>query len=63
MHLGNRVNPTLSTQSVLASSYSLIVILFGIKVYHERLTRDQVIGIIMFMVGLILLALIKIEAA
>jgi hypothetical protein len=50
---------TTGIASAIASGYSLIVILFGLGVYHERLTRNQIGGIIMFMSGLILLAIIK----
>ena len=50
---------TTGIASAIASGYSLIVILFGLSVYHERLTRNQIGGIILFMSGLVLLALIK----
>jgi drug/metabolite transporter (DMT)-like permease len=50
---------TTGIASAITSSYSLIVILFGIIVYSERLTRNQVVGICVFMAGLVLLALIK----
>ena len=50
---------TTGIASAITSSYSLIVILFGIIVYSERLTRNQVVGISLFMAGLLLLALIK----
>src|SRR5260370_2298621 len=36
---------TTGIASAITSSYSLIVILFGIIVYSERLTRNQVVGI------------------
>ena len=42
--------------SAIASSYALVVMLFGIAVCHERLVKNQLVGISMFMAGLILLA-------
>lgn len=50
---------TTGIASAIASGYSLIVILFGIIIYHERLTWNQIAGIITFMSGLIFLVLIK----
>ncbi len=50
---------TTGIASAIASGYSLIVILFGLSVYRERLTRNQMGGIILFLSGLVLLALIK----
>jgi drug/metabolite transporter (DMT)-like permease len=50
---------TTGIASAIASGYSLIVILFGIIIYHERLNWNQIAGIITFMSGLIFLALIK----
>jgi len=50
---------TTGIASAIAAGYSLFVILFGLIVYRERLTRNQIMGISMFMSGLILLALIK----
>jgi drug/metabolite transporter (DMT)-like permease len=50
---------TTGIASVIAAGYSLIVILFGMVVYRERLTRNQIVGISVFMSGLILLAFIK----
>lgn len=49
---------TTGIASAITSGYSLIVILFGIIVYHERLTRNQIAGITLFMLGLIFLALV-----
>jgi hypothetical protein len=40
--------------STIASSYALVVVVFGIIVCHERLTKYQLMG--MRMVGLMLLA-------
>lgn len=43
--------------SAIASSYALVVMMFGMIVYRERLAKNQLFGVIMFMSGLILLAL------
>ncbi len=48
---------TTGITSAIASSYALVVMLFGMVVYRERLTRNQLMGIGMFTTGLILLAL------
>ncbi|MFL5698151.1 MAG: EamA family transporter [Ktedonobacteraceae bacterium] len=48
---------TTGITSAIASSYALVVMLFGMLVYRERLAKNQFLGIAMFMVGLILLAL------
>ena len=48
---------TTGITSAIASSYALVVILFGMLVYRERLAKNQFLGIAMFMVGLVLLAL------
>ena len=50
---------TTGIASAIASGYSLIVILFGICIYHERPAWNQVAGISTFMSGLIFLALFK----
>ena len=42
--------------STIASSYALVVMLFGIAVYRERLAKNQLMGIGLFMAGVILLA-------
>ncbi len=51
------VLPSLRNTSAIASSYALVVMLFGMLVYRERLAKNQLLGIAMFMVGLVLLAL------
>jgi len=38
-------------------TYALVVMIFGMVVCHERLTKNQLVGIGMFTTGLILLAL------
>lgn len=48
---------TTGITSAIASSYALVVMLFGMVVCHERLTRNQLMGIGVFTTGLILLAL------
>lgn len=48
---------TTGITSAIASSYALVVMLFGMVVCHERLTKNQLMGIGMFTTGLILLAL------
>jgi drug/metabolite transporter (DMT)-like permease len=48
---------TTGITSAIASSYALVVMVFGIVVCNERLARNQLMGIGIFMVGLILLAL------
>ena len=48
---------TTGITSAIASSYALVVMMFGIVVCHERLTKNQLMGIGMFTTGLILLAL------
>lgn len=47
---------TTGITSVLASSSALIVMLFGMMTYREKLARNQLFGIAIFMVGLVLLA-------
>jgi drug/metabolite transporter (DMT)-like permease len=47
---------TTGIASAVASGYSLIAIFFGILVYHERLSKNQVGGIFLFITGLTLLA-------
>ncbi len=48
---------TTGITSAIASSYALVVMMFGMIVYHERLAKNQLFGIAMFMTGLVLLAL------
>jgi drug/metabolite transporter (DMT)-like permease len=48
---------TTGITSAIASSYALVVMMFGMVVCHERLTKNQLVGIGMFSAGLILLAL------
>jgi drug/metabolite transporter (DMT)-like permease len=47
---------TTGISSAIASSYGLIVLLFGIIVYRERLVSHQLFGIALFMVSLFYLA-------
>jgi drug/metabolite transporter (DMT)-like permease len=47
---------TTGITSAIASSYALVVMIFGMIVYRERLTKNQLFGIALFMIGLILLA-------
>jgi len=47
---------TTGITSAIASSYALVTLLFGLIVYRERLAANQLFGIGVFMVGLILLA-------
>jgi len=56
------INTQIATTGIaatLASGYSLFVILFGISVYHEKLARNQIGGMVLFLSGLILLGLLK----
>ena len=48
---------TTGITSAIASSYALVTLLFGLIVYRERLAANQLFGIGVFMVGLILLAI------
>jgi drug/metabolite transporter (DMT)-like permease len=48
---------TTGVTSAIASSYSLVVMMFGMLAYRERLAKNQLLGIAMFMIGLVLLAL------
>jgi len=54
--LDTRITTT-GISSVITSSYALVVIVFGMIAYHERLAKNQIFGIGLFMVGLFLLAL------
>ncbi len=54
--LDTRITTTGIT-SVITSSYALVVMVFGMIAYHERLAKNQLFGIGMFVVGLFLLAL------
>lgn len=47
---------TTGITSVIASSYTLFVMIFGMILYRERLAKNQLFGITMFMIGLALLA-------
>lgn len=47
---------TTGITSAIASSYALVVMLFGMIVYRERLAKNQLFGIALFMIGLALLA-------
>ena len=47
---------TIGIASAITSGYALVVILFGILTCRERLARNQLCGIAIFMVGLVLLA-------
>lgn len=48
---------TTGITSAIASSYALVVMVFGMIVYRERLAKNQLFGIALFMLGLALLAL------
>jgi drug/metabolite transporter (DMT)-like permease len=54
--LGTRIATTGIT-SAIASSYALIIMISGMIVYRERLTKNQLLGIVIFMMSLFLLAL------
>ena len=43
---------TTGISSTIASSYGLIVMMFGMIVYRERLAKNQLFGIVMFMISL-----------
>jgi len=47
---------TTGITSAIASSYTLVVMLFAMIVYRERLAKNQLFGIAIFMIGLVLLA-------
>jgi drug/metabolite transporter (DMT)-like permease len=47
---------TIGFASAITSAYALVVILFGMLTYRERLAWNQLCGIAIFMVGLVLLA-------
>src|SRR5712692_3797655 len=47
---------TTGITSAISSSYALVVMIFGMMVYRERLTKNQLFGIAIFMIGLVLLA-------
>jgi drug/metabolite transporter (DMT)-like permease len=47
---------TIGIASVITSGYALVVMVFGLLIYRERLARNQLCGIALFMVGLVLLA-------
>ena len=47
---------TTGITAAIASSYALVTLLFGLIVYRERLATNQLFGIGVFMIGLILLA-------
>lgn len=49
---------TTGVTSALAASYGLVVLLFGMLAYRERLVLNQFLGIALFMLSIILLALI-----
>ena len=48
---------TTGITSTIASSYALVIMIFGMIVYRERLTKNQLFGIVVFMITLFLLAL------
>ena len=48
---------TTDVTSAIASSYALVVMMFGMLAYRERLAKNQLLGIAMFMIGLVLLTL------
>ena len=43
---------TTGITAALASSYALVVMVFGMIVYRERLAKNQLFGIVMFMISL-----------
>src|SRR5947209_1882313 len=47
---------TTGITSAIASSYALVVMVFGMIVYRERPTKNQLFGIVLFMTSLFLLA-------
>lgn len=48
---------TTGIASAIASSYSLIIMIFGILVYRERIAKNQLLGLGMVMISLFLLSL------
>jgi drug/metabolite transporter (DMT)-like permease len=46
---------TIGIASAITSGYALVVIVFGMLAYRERLASNQLCGIAIFMVGLVLL--------
>jgi drug/metabolite transporter (DMT)-like permease len=48
---------TTGVTSALASSYALVVMIFGMILYRERLTKTQLLGVVMVMVSVFSLAL------
>lgn len=48
---------TTGIAAAIASSYALVVMIFGMIVYRERLAKNQLFGIVMFMICLFALAL------
>ncbi len=47
---------TIGIASAITSGYALVVIVFGMLTYRERLAKNQLCGLVIFMVGLVLLA-------
>ena len=54
--LDTRITTT-GIAAAIASSYTLVVMIFGMIVYRERLAKNQLFGIVMFMMCLFSLAL------
>ncbi len=48
---------TTGITSAIASSYALVIMIFGMIVYRERLAKNQLLGIVIFMISLFSLAL------
>ena len=48
---------TTGIAAAISSSYALVVMMFGMIVYRERLAKNQLFGIVMFMISLFALAL------
>jgi len=48
---------TTGITSAISSSYALVVMMFGMIVYRERLAKNQLFGIVIFMISLFVLAL------
>lgn len=50
------MDTTIGIASAITSGYVLVVIVFGMLIYRERLARTPLCGIAIFMIGLVLLA-------
>lgn len=52
------MDTTIGIASAITSGYVLVVIVFGMLIYRERLASNQLCGTAIFMVGLVLLAVL-----